>query len=200
MPSAALDKFLASMILDYGKWKEGIGYDLEALAAVPQEDRHAAASAVVDHLHTHPDWRDIEALAAMGERAPLRAALRNKNADIRLRAAEALAAFDEDLVLEEFICKSLMEAAAFDGLSKVLDMAREHPTEKVKACVLEAAVKNPASEARVNIAGLALHLYGKTDDPFDWDYRPLFLRFGAEDPAERRAAFEELCQLCKAGC
>jgi hypothetical protein len=38
-----------------------------------------------------------------------------------------------------------------------------------------------------------MFLHGQAREPFDWDQRPFFLRFQTEDPAERRAAFRELC-------
>ena len=44
-------------------------------------------------------------------------------------------------------------------------------------------------------AGMLWHVHGRSDDTFDWDQRPLFLRFNTDDHAERIAAFRELCGL-----
>jgi len=42
---------------------------------------------------------------------------------------------------------------------------------------------------------LALYLGGKSSEAFDWDYRPLFLKFGEEDRTVRVEAYKELCRL-----
>ena len=44
-----------------------------------------------------------------------------------------------------------------------------------------------------NVAG---YLAGVAKEPFDWDFRPLFLRLGVEETdADREVAFRELCAL-----
>ena len=45
---------------------------------------------------------------------------------------------------------------------------------------------------RVHAAALLMYLCGKTDEPFDWNQRPFFLRFASEDNQELRAAWTEL--------
>jgi hypothetical protein len=48
----------------------------------------------------------------------------------------------------------------------------------------------------VHAAARLAFLYGKATSDFDWDLRPLFLRFGTPDKAERAAATAELGRLC----
>jgi len=56
------------------------------------------------------------------------------------------------------------------------------------------AALNSDGESAVNIVGLLMYIYGKADEPFDWEQRPFFLRFNTEDVAERKAVFAELCE------
>jgi hypothetical protein len=48
----------------------------------------------------------------------------------------------------------------------------------------------------VHAAARLAFIYGKAKEPFDWDLRPLYLRFNTTDRAEREAAFRDLCRLC----
>ena len=51
-------------------------------------------------------------------------------------------------------------------------------------------------EAAVHAAARLAYVHGKAKEPFDWELRPLFLRFGEADRMSREAAFRELCALC----
>jgi hypothetical protein len=192
--SEAYNTFIASMTVDYEKWHDGIGYDLDALKEIKPEERRPLAVMLAEHLRANADWRDIEALAALNERAPLRITLKHKDPDIRLRAAAALTELGEEAGLEDCIVESLKVADVSTGLSRVLALAEEHPSDKVQAAVRAVARDGRSAEARVNAAGLALFLGGKADEPFDWNHRPFFLRFGAEDPKAVLTAYKELCQ------
>jgi HEAT repeat protein len=194
VPSPTYEKFIASMVMDYMKWHDGDGYDLDALKELDVEERAAAVAVLAEHLRYEPDWRDIEALAAVDAREPLRYGLDHGSTEIRARAARALTSLGEDVGLEDKIVAALHHAGPFAGLSNALDLAEEHPTERVKAALRDVALNGSTAEARVNAAGLALYLGGKAESAFDWNHRPFFLRFGEEDPAKRRAAYEELCQ------
>lgn len=65
MASNALDTFRRSMSIGHMEWHEGIAYDLEALAALPSEERDAAEDLVV--ARQCADWRDIEVLASCAQ-------------------------------------------------------------------------------------------------------------------------------------
>jgi hypothetical protein len=59
--SAALDRFRESMRIDYERWHDGIGYDLDALRAMSP-----LARSVIETSLTPPGgWRDVEALAEL---------------------------------------------------------------------------------------------------------------------------------------
>ena len=58
-----LSRFIESMKIDYEKWHDGIGYDLEALKEANKEEREAIERILINR--NPPDWRDIEALATL---------------------------------------------------------------------------------------------------------------------------------------
>ncbi len=47
----------------------------------------------------------------------------------------------------------------------------------------------------VSFAGILLYVHGEADSSFDWERRPLFIRFGAQNIEDRRKAFVELCEI-----
>lgn len=70
------------MAIDYGRWHDGIGYDVDAIdAASPSERRTIEALLLPRHLD---DSRDVEALAGLDTPAAKQArrdSLQNGNAD-----------------------------------------------------------------------------------------------------------------------
>ena len=72
-----------------------------------------------------------------------------------------------------------------------IDLARSHPTPRVKRALLDCArLTDPTT--RVNAAAMLMYLCGKAEEPFDWNQRPFFLRFGTADNQELRVAWTEL--------
>ena len=184
------------MKLGYEEWKEGIGYDVEALAEITPEERSAAVEVLAEHLRDHGDWRDVEALAAIDipeAREEMRRALQHDNHQVKLRAAERLEEAGEDAGLEDQIIAALRGSTTYYGLTQALMLAEERPTERIKATLLEVARNGEDRGARVHCSALALYLGGKAKEAFDWAHRPLFLKFGEEDPAVREEAYRELC-------
>jgi hypothetical protein len=157
------------MQIDYEKWHDGIGYDLDALAEATPAEREAIAKALA--ARRPRDWRDVEALAALGS---------------------------PDLVPEldrtASLVSALEETSLYGGLSQAIDEAAEFHPPKVIEALFKGALKREG-EAAVHFAALLLFIHGKAETPFDDDKRPFFLRFAtpAEDP-RRREAFRELCE------
>ena len=58
------ERFRRSMDIGFEEWHDGIGYDLDALAEATPEDRTAIETLLVPRAGN--DWRDVEALAALG--------------------------------------------------------------------------------------------------------------------------------------
>jgi hypothetical protein len=193
-PNSALARFERSMIIDYEKWHDGVGYDIEALKAAKVEQAKATEDLLLDR--GIQDWRDVEALVMLDTsqaRELVKAAMTNSDPHIRM----AVTRYAPELIPDQQRTASLANAIAtgklFGGLSQALDEAAEyHPKEVVDALFRGALHRD--GETAVNIAGLLLYLHGKATEPFDWDQRPFFLRFNTENPAERKAVFLELCE------
>ncbi|OYY93661.1 MAG: hypothetical protein B7Y41_10435 [Hydrogenophilales bacterium 28-61-23] len=183
-----LRRFKQSMEIDYGKWHDGIGYDLEALRVMAGDQRETAQVMLL--AHGIGDWRDVEALALLDSpaaRSALRVALESADAQIRL----AVARHAPDLVPPEVRTASLVTAletvTAFDGLTQAMDEAASfHPPEVMDA--LWRGVRDREGDVAVHFAGLLTYLHGKADSVFDYAQRPFFLTFNTRDKQARAAA------------
>jgi hypothetical protein len=190
-----LDRFIRSMIIDYEKWHDGIGYDLEALEQASPDERSAIENVLVSSKGR--DWRDIEALAELDtprSRREIRDAFGTADIQVQL----AVISYAPDIVNDgekvEVIVKSLREGKILGGLSHALDLVEEfHPPEVVEE--LFRGVQEREGEVAVNFAAMLLFIHGKAQDPFDWSKRPFLLRFNTKDPKERSEVFLELCQM-----
>jgi hypothetical protein len=188
MVTPEYQRFLESMKIGYVEWHDGIGYDLEALAGMTQEERGSVETLLIARLAGEADWRDVEALYALGTpgaAACLRVAARHRNPEVRNRALAILAEDRPEAAaeLEDDIVRAVERG--------LLDLAESHPTPRVKRALLDCArLAEPTT--RVHAAAMLMYLCGKADEPFDWDQRPFFLRFASEDNQELRAAWTEL--------
>lgn len=191
--SAAAKKFLASMIMDCEKWKEGIGYDLEVLKKLKEEERDAIGKVLREHEPR--DWRDIEALAVLGTpgaRREVEAALNSRDAKVRHEAMRQMPGKVDSSVREKPLIEGLKHDELYGGLSEAIDEAEGfHPPAVIDA-LFEGAL-NRDGEAAVHFAALLYFIHGKAKEAFDWDHRPFFLQFHTTDRAEREAVFRELC-------
>lgn len=188
-------RFEQSMHIDFEKWHDGIGYDLDALRAASDEERGRIEALLL--RRRPPEWRDIEALALLDTehaRNALRAELQSGNSQSRvavIRFAPQLAAEAERTAA---LIQALRETKIYGGLTQTLaEVAEYHPPEVIAE--LFRGVLSRDGEVAVHLAALLLYVHGKTAEPFDWDHRPLFLRFHTTDERERHAAFCDLCAL-----
>jgi hypothetical protein len=195
--SKAYERFMASTEIDYERWREGIGYDLAALQEMDPDEQFRAEHWL--RTRAGEDWRDLEALLALGSataRAAVLEQLRHGSVEQRLAAARRLAD-DPSLAadVEAAVLAGLESALFYGGLSDALDLAVELRTPAMVDALIRATLRD-AGEAAVHAAARLAYIEGKAKEPFDWDLRPLFLRFGTADRAEREAVFRELCALC----
>jgi hypothetical protein len=198
MGSAAYDRFLASTEIDYERWKEGEGYDLVALRALEPDEAFRAEHWLLARAGN--DWRDLEALLALGTptaRVAVIDQLRSGKLEQRLWAArflegDASVAADR----EAAVVAGLGSALLYEGLSQALDIATEERTPAMIEALFRACLRD-AGEAAVHAAARLAFIHGKAAEPFDWELRPLYLRFNTQDRAERAAAFRDLCRLCE---
>jgi len=199
--SAAYERFMASTNIGYDEWHDGIGYDLEALAQLEGEERAEVERWLV--ARANDDWRDVEALAALGSttaKGAVRETLRTGKVEQRLAAAREVAgsgdANDADGAdVEAAIVAGLDAGDLLQGLMHALDLAAEHPTPAVIDALFRCALRG-SSVARVHAAALVAFLHKRAKEPFDWSRRPFWLEFGVEDPARVERAFRKLATEC----
>jgi len=198
MPTEAFSRFVSSLELDYERWHDGDGYDLEALAEIDKSERGDVVHMLAQR---EPTWREIEALEAIDippAFMAIKRALRDSDSiDTRLAAAESLANLGKlDEPLDAVLAREIRNLGADDGCTRALLMAEQYPTDAVKQALLDASHKR--TESAMHCAGVLCYLTGAGKEPFDWGLRPLFLRLGAEEPEDdREAAFQELRALAK---
>jgi len=193
--SSAYRRFQASKDLTYERWHDGEGYDLKALAEMTDDERRHAEA---DLLRDTKDWRDIEALAAIASetaKARVREILANGPLKLRIAAAHALTG-DHTLerAREDAVIAILETGDLNDGFVRALDMAAEVKSPRIIDALLRCTLR-PTSVLAVNAAGLVYYLFGKASEPFEWEKRPLFLRFG-EGGEKQREAFRDMCMTC----
>jgi hypothetical protein len=191
--SGAYERFVASMAIGYDEWHDGIGYDIAAIAEMPPE-----RLADVERLllpRWNEDWRDIEALAALGAPAAaeaLRRAMTAGSIEIRnavMRHAPELTDDDERIAS---LVDGIERAEIYGGLTQTLLQVEDFHPQPVVDAVLRGAAHR-AGDVAIHLAAMALFLHGQADSSFDTDQRPFLLRFAGPDGPERRAVFAELC-------
>jgi hypothetical protein len=195
--SSAYERFIASMDIDYDRWKEGTGYDLDALRDADPDEQFRAEHIL--RTRAGEDWRDLEALLALGTdtgRAAVVEQLRTGKLEQRLQAARLLdgdAGLGSDI--EAAAVAGLESAVLYGGLSIALDLATTLRTPALIDALFRACLRDEG-EAAVHAAARLAFIHGKATEAFDWNLRPLYLRFNAQDRAEREVVFRELCALC----
>jgi hypothetical protein len=191
--SPAIDRFRNSLFIDYEKWHDGVGYDIDALRELKPAERTVAESRL-DATH---DWRDVEALAVLAElgspsaEQSLRSAQRTGSNEIRLAVMRYAPRLVDDDARSAALLHALETATPFDGFTATLEQVEKfHPPPIVDA--LWRGLTTRQGDVAAHYAAMLAFIYGKADSTFDWSMRPLFLKFNTESSAERRAAIAEL--------
>jgi hypothetical protein len=185
--SEAGARFEKSMNIGMEEWRDGIGYDLDALAKMTSTERARIERLLIRKLSEHGDWRDVDALAAIGTSAAMDAVMKARTHDDPAICEHALSYFLAQGHVDRDLENDVIRATKLGAI----DLAEKCPTAPVKQALLELALSGEAT-VRVNAAALLLYLCGGAAEPFDWGQRPFFLRFGEDDPGEVRSAWEEL--------
>ena len=193
--SSALRRFEKSMAIDYEKWHDGIGYDVEALKEATPTERDSIEIILINRKPR--DWRDIEALAELNTPRS-KAAIIEAMADSETEVQMAILAYAPELIPKKVriasIVRSLRTAGLFNGLSQTLDLVAEFHPPEVKAELFRGLLEREG-EVAVNFAISLLTIYGKPADPFDKKLRPFLLSFNTDNASEREASFRELCRM-----
>lgn len=190
---SALARFEHSLFIGYEQWHDGVGYDIEALRALTNEQRRG-----IEARLTPPDgWRDVEALAVIATlgsesaRTELRRVATAGTSETRLAVLRYAPQLVDDAARTTALVEALDSATAFDSFTTTLEqVAAFHPKPVIDA--LWRGLETRQGEVAMHYAGMLAFVYDKTDSPFDWAQRPLFLEFKTEDASARRAAVRKL--------
>lgn len=199
MASSAYQRFVDSMPMNLDRWRDGIGYDLAALEEMTPAERESVETLLLSR--SNEDWRDIDALAALGsERATNR---------LRLIAAEAplamaLVVLDKAPELLEretaarIVERAFESASTPEALSRATDLAETHHSPAVVGAILRRIVVADGPAA-YDLGALLLVIHGVILSRWDMGERELLLRLTEADPRLRAAAMEDLVRRCGAG-
>jgi hypothetical protein len=195
--SEAFQRFQKSRNLSYEQWHDGEGYDLGAFADMSPEEKDRVVSEI--QAHGNLDWRDMEVLTLHGGRGSfdkLRDVLASGTIGERASALRSLIDMGK---LQASVCDFqlshvLDDIDGIEGMTVALEIAEEHAGPMSNAALLRGARDRPG--VAVNFAGMICYLAGASDEEFDWNLRPLFLKLGeGETETGRAAGFAELCKL-----
>ena len=194
-PKSAVGRFKASMVIDYEKWHEGVGYDLTILSQASPEDLRAIEALLVEQGVR--DWRDVEALSAIDSetaRALLKRASRDSDTQVRMAVHRYAPEQMTEAQRIDSLVKAIETAEVYGGLTQaLLEVRTFHPPEIIRA-LLRGLMERDGGTA-VHFAAMLCFLHGKASSPFDMAQRPFFLRFNTADQGEREKVVRELCAM-----
>ncbi len=194
MHSKTYQLFLDSMVMDFDKWHDGIGYDLEKLELLEPDELATIEQLLINKLKQDGDWRDLEALNALETPSSDQAV-----DQARFHNNSKLQNYALRIILDKLDSKDMTETLKTELEDQVVqavllgdyEMAERMPTLRVKKALLE-STRNTNSETRVSAAAFLLYLCGQAPEPFDWSQRPFFLQFAQKDPKMLHFAWEHL--------
>ena len=192
--TSPLQRFEESMQINYEKWHDGIGYDLESLKLASQTERRTIEKILINH--SPRDWRDIEALTqidSVSAREVIKSAMKDSDPDVRIAVTRFAPNLVTNIQRSQSLIDALQTAVIFGGLSQTLDDIEDYHPREIKEALIKGLLSREG-EVAVLFAGMLFYIYGKAEEPFDMKQRPFFLRFNTENKAERLEAFIELCQ------
>jgi hypothetical protein len=193
-PSPAYARFKSSMIIDYGKWRDGEPYDIPALSEVTPEERDLLVDEICERGGSL-DWRDVEALRALG--TPKAIARVGEAAGKQVDGA-GIDAFMDDIAaqgwtpeIESRFIEKLERAAAMTGaLDRLYEIAEEHQTPAILNQLMRNARISSDETVRYSMGAFMLYLTGHVDSRyvFDTDHRPHLLGLNSDDYKTYKAA------------
>jgi hypothetical protein len=182
------------MNIDYEKWHDGVGYDLEALKEANNKEREVIERILVNR--NRPDWRDIEALAILntpGARSALKAAVLRGINEVNMAVLRFAPELVNDELKTKLIVEALKSACFYYGLRQTLDIVEKyHPKEVVRE-LFHGLLKREGGVA-VHFAAMLFYIYGEAETSFDMEKRAFFLKFNTEKLSERKIIFLEFCE------
>ena len=131
--NSPLKHFEESMKIDYEKWHDGVGYDLEALKEASPEQRETIEQILIRHIPR--DWRDIEALAQIDTiraRETIKNALKDPNTDVQIAVTRFAPHIITDSERSQVLIMAIRKAEIFGGLPQALDEIEGYHPEEIK--------------------------------------------------------------------
>ncbi|MEQ1610684.1 MAG: hypothetical protein ABL956_17230 [Hyphomonadaceae bacterium] len=192
-PSPAYARFKQSMIIDYGKWRDGEPYDIAALKDVTSEERDLLVDELCENLSL--DWRDVEALRALATPKAIKRVGRAAETQIDGGGIEAFMDDVEkhgwtDDIEARFIDKLEKAAAMTGALDRLYEIAEVHPTPAVRKQIMRNARIASDPTVRYSMGAFLLYLAGHVDSRyvFDTDHRPNLLGLNSDNYKSYKAA------------
>lgn len=185
-------------VSDFAHWHDGIGHDLDGLAALPPAARDPVARALVPPAGAH----DVAALAVLDTPVAhdaLRTAARSGSLDVRLAVLHHAPAVLDESARTALVLQAISQARPFAGLSATLDaILAHHPPAIVDA--LHDALHAAPGEVAYHYAAILSVLRGAVASEYDMTLRPLWLALHTDDPVARRDAVRSLLAHLDATC
>jgi hypothetical protein len=191
--SPAYLRFKASMQIDYGKWRDGEPYDIAALDGVTEDERFHLAKEIADKSNL--DWRDVEALKALGTTIALK---RLEKAAEKQTDGGGIEAFMLEIEsdgwsdkMETRFIEKLEQAQVMTGaLDRLFEIAEAHPTPAVRKQLMRGARISGDPTTRYSMGAFLLYLAGHVDSHyvFDTEHRPHLLDLNSDDYKTYKAA------------
>lgn len=183
------------MKIDYEKWRDGIGYDLQALQETNTNERKQIETILVNKYPL--DWRDIEALAILDTpiaRSTILRSLITANNESKMAVLRFAPHLVSTQVKTRTLTLALRTVTFFDGFSITMNIVAEHHPPEIKQELFK-GLTNREGEIAVHYAAMLYHIHGKSESIFDETQRSFFLKFDTTNQSERMDAIKELCNL-----
>lgn len=192
-PSPAYTRFKQSMIIDYGKWRDGEPYDIAALADVSDDERNILSDEICEKSSL--DWRDVEALRALGTPKAIARVARAAERQHDGGGAEALLTEIESggwtEASEKRVIEMLEHMESMTGASdRLYDLCEHHQTPAILKQLMRNARIQSDPTMRYSSGAFLLYLAGHVDSRyvFDTEHRPHLLDLNSDDYKTYKAA------------
>jgi hypothetical protein len=172
-----LATFLASMPLDLERWRDGIGYDLQAVHEASTAERAQIERLMLQLSPT--TWREVEVLALLDTPAAhtaLREVARGGDADAVAAVTRCAPQLLSSHAHTDALVRAVEQAEPFGGLSAMLDAVLVHHPPRVLDA-LWGALHTADGVTAANVAALLCHLHGRADSPLALEHRATWLLF-----------------------
>jgi hypothetical protein len=186
--SDLLQQFADSMNIDYEKWHDGVGYEVNLLSQMSQSELESVEELLLSRgIH---DWRDLEALHVLGsDRAwnAVLAARTGASPELRLYAMK----YGPPPTESDLEFQILEDLTSPDRMGRAIDSAVDCPTPAIKERLIEVA-RTADAPYGYSAAAMLFEIAGIIDSHWDLSYRDFFLRFSSPPGSARDIAAQEL--------